>query len=159
MKYVVIFISLLLFNISCSKDIPVPHGNENGTSTTNPTISTSLSPEPEGSFSVTGVFTPVGWNDEYLGNYFGIWTSQTYSMGNYGPLNIKDTTLAISPSTADSTLTTSLSNCQIIHYSLGVNSFPIYHGRIDFRNDSMFYSCMNGGLGAGVIESFKGKKL
>lgn len=159
MKYVVIFISLLLLNISCSKDIPVPQGSENVTPANNPSLTTSISPEPEDSFSVIGVLIPVGWNDEYLGSYYGTWTSQTYSMGNYGPLNLKDTTLAISPSTADSTLTTSLSNCPIIHYSLVVNSFPIYHGRIDFRNDSMFYSCMNGGLGAGVIESFKGKKL
>ena len=103
--------------------------------------------------------TTPNWNAQYVGNYKGAWTSQSYGSGVIGPLYSKDTTILIGANYADSSLTTSLSNCHIIYYVLNVNSFPIYHGRIDFRNDSMYYVCANGGLGGGNNETFKGKKL
>lgn len=98
------------------------------------------------------------WNLQYIGSYYGEWTSKFYNMGIFGPLKTKDTTIVISSNSKDSALTTSLSNCQVIYYNLRENTFPIYHGAIYFRNDSMFYNCMNGGLGQGFNETFKGKK-
>lgn len=103
--------------------------------------------------------TAPNWDAQYIGNYRGTWTSQSYGSGVTGTLYSKDSTIVIGASSADSSLTTSLSNCSVIHYDLSVNSFPIYHGRIDFRNDSMYYACGNGGLGGGNNETFKGKKL
>ena len=136
MKKNVIFIFMLLITfMSCKKDTNVTEPVNNPSNTT------------------------PNWNAKYIGNYKGTWGSQSYSYGGSGPLYLKDTTIVIGAGSADSSLTTSLSNCSIIYYDLSVNSFPIYHGRIDFRNDSMIYSCMNGGLGAGVKERFKGKKL
>jgi hypothetical protein len=103
--------------------------------------------------------TTPNWNTQYIGNYKGTWTSSAYGSQGNGPLYSKDTTIIIGASTSDSSLTTSLSNCSIIYYDSSVNSFPIYHGRIDFRNDSMYYACGHGGLGGGYNETFKGKKL
>lgn len=103
--------------------------------------------------------TTPKWNEKFIGNYKGIWTSQSYGMGVTGVLYTKDTTLVIGINNVDSTLTTSLSNCRNIIYKSDVSSFYIYHGRIDFRNDSMYYVCGNGGLGGGNNETFKGKKV
>ncbi len=103
--------------------------------------------------------TTPNWNAQYIGNYKGSWTSQSYGSGVTGPLYSKDTTIVIGVSSNDSSLTTSLSNCTVIRFDLTSNAFPIYHGKIFFRNDSMYYSCANGGLGGGNYESFKGKKL
>lgn len=134
-KNVIIIFMLFVTFMSCKKDTIV----------TEPVINTSN--------------TTPNWNAQYVGNYKGTWTSQSYSGGTYGSFDSKDTTIIIGSGSADSSLTTSLNNCSIIYYDSSVNSFSIYHGRIDFRNDSMFYNCMNGGLGAGVNETFKGKKL
>lgn len=108
--------------------------------------------------SVSNTSTPT-WSDHYIGNYRGAWTSQSYGPPAPGPLYSKDTTIVIGVGPSDSSLTTSLSNCSVIHYDLSFNSFPIYHGKIFFRNDSMYYNCGNGGLGSGNNETFKGKKL
>jgi len=133
-KSIIIFISLIIF-MSCKKDAIVTE-SVNSTSNTAPK-----------------------WNEIYIGNYKGTWTSQSYGSGITGILNSKDTTIIIGASTSDSSLTSSLSNCSIIQFDLTSNAFPIYHGRIYFRNDSMYYSCANGGLGGGNNETFKGKKL
>lgn len=134
---IVIFILLITF-MSCKKDTVVTD------QVTNPNFNPSATPN---------------WNIQYIGSYKGTWTSQVYSMGTLGTLYTKDTTLIISPSTVDSSLTTSLYNCPTIHYSSLPFLYSIYHGSIEFRNDSMLYNCANGGLGAGNKETFKGKKL
>ena len=143
MKNVVIIFLIFFLSFSCKKKEKSPVPDK---------VKVSVAP-------LDTTVAVQNWNSQYIGSYFGVWTSSTYNMGNYGPLLVKDTTLLISANVADSTLTTSLYNCPNIRYYLNVNSFPIYHGRIDFRNDSMFYSCGNGGLGSGNNETFKGKKL
>jgi hypothetical protein len=158
MKQFLIFMCLLILSISCSKDSPLPQDTQTVITTSGNPETINDYPEAEGELALTGTFTSANWNEEYVGTYHGVWQSSSYSMGNSGPVNTKDTTLVIGPNSADSSLTTSLNNCPVIHYALSVNSFPIYHGRIDFRNDSMIYSCMNGGMGSGTNETFKGKK-
>lgn len=107
---------------------------------------------------VSNTSTPT-WADQYIGNYKGAWTSQSYGPPAPGPLYSKDTTIVIGAGSSDSSLTTSLSNCSVIYYDLSSDAFGIYHGKIFFRNDSMYYYCGNGGLGMGNNETFKGKKL
>jgi hypothetical protein len=131
---IIIFISLITF-MSCKKDTIVAE-SVNSTSNTTPK-----------------------WNERYIGNYKGTWTSQSYGSGVTGILNSKDTSIVIGVSSSDSSLTASLSNCSVLRFELTSNTFPIYHGKIYFRNDSMYYSCANGGLGGGNNETFKGKKL
>lgn len=137
MKKLVTIITLLITFMSCKKD---------GIS---------------GSESGSTIPIPI-WPDQCIGNYSGTWTSQSYGPPPApGPLYSQDTTIVIGVGPSDSTLTTTLSNCLVIHYhsSSYQNGIGIYHGKIIFKNDSMYYNCMNGGLGSGNKETFKGKKL
>lgn len=108
------------------------------------------------------------WNAKYVGNYKGTWTSCPYgSMGN-GPLTSKDTILSIWADQDPFKNFISLGNVSSSFQFDTDNTVSIYHGYIKFTRtliglhfikDSLFYSCGNGGLGGGVNETFKGKKL
>ncbi|MBA3663788.1 MAG: hypothetical protein H0W61_06215 [Bacteroidetes bacterium] len=111
--------------------------------------------------SVAAESTPVPapkWNQKYVGNYKGKWSSQTYNGGVTGPVMLKDCTLVIGQDQDDLKNTITLSNAPVIQFDAN-SSCSVYHGVIKISNDSLFYNCMNGGLGGGVNESFKGKKL
>jgi len=96
-------------------------------------------------------------NAKYMGTYEGTWTSQAYMSSGTGPVYSTDSTFSIGIY-SDGKNTTTFGPCPVVQFD--ENDFAyFYHGSLTFRNDSIFYICMNGGLGGGSNESFKGKKL
>jgi hypothetical protein len=125
--------------ISCKKDNIEKNVITNNTNVSNPAVN-------------------LKWNEKFIGSYKGTWSSSWYSMGQTGPIVTKDTTLIIGLIQGDTMKNTiNLSNCQTIQFDSTYRCY-IYHGSISIINDSLFYGCMNGGLGGGTNESFKGKK-
>lgn len=100
----------------------------------------------------------VNWNEQFIGTYEGTWTSYPYGMAT-GSLYSTDTTFTIGLDSDNNKNTTSFSTCPIVQFDSVEYCAYFYHGSLCYRNDSIFYGCMNGGLGGGINESFKGKKL
>ena len=144
--YLFLFYFICLIFISCKKDSIEP-SNQSTINSNNNSNNNNNNP------------VHIIWNERFIGQYKGTWSSQWYLMGQTGPILTKDTTLIIGLIQGDTMKNTiNLSNCQTIQFDSTYQCY-IYHGAISVRNDSLFYGCMNGGLGGGTNESFKGKKL
>ncbi len=99
----------------------------------------------------------IDFRDKLVGKY-----QVTETFNSYGAPGIcnsfsstKDTIITVSYGATDSTY--SVLGRDV--YLDANNEYYAYHYGLIFRNDSIFSTFMNGGLGCGVYEYYKGKKI
>lgn len=98
--------------------------------------------------------TPSDFRDEFRGQYQCRETISCY--GSCGTCStVRDTVISINYGNTDSTIV--VLGREVWLDTAG--SYYAYHYGLTFRNDSIFSTYMNGGLGCGQYESYVGVKI
>lgn len=94
------------------------------------------------------------FRDEFIGKY-----SCRYTVSCYGPCftcySVTDTVISVQYGNSDTTIF--VLGREVWLDSTG--SYYAYHYGLNFRNDSIFSTFMNGGLGCGQYQSYVGVKI